>query len=190
MVRIQLPVTLTVPLLREVGLAALFPAVFLACNLAFAAFEERHLASLTKFSPSIACVDSFAVGMLFAQIVIFAIWAALFKTHVFLRTCYALLMIVAGSMLFQAYVTGNAPELLVLRRQWDAHEFGWMFMLVIFSAVQLALSALSRWTGWHLSWVTDQTTSGKSRQFSLLEFLGLPIVLCFPLVSVSPILVA
>ena len=171
---------------RDFVLVTLATMVFLAFNLALAVVEHPIVG--LPFRDVIAYAEGFTVGTFMAQVVILALWAGLRPGHTLTRTCYALLMLVVAAILMQAFVLRFTPGILLLRREWGANQFGWLFLVVLFSAVQLHAFAIRRWTGYFLAWHDRPGVQERAGQVTLAELVTLPVLFCAPLVALTAIL--
>ncbi len=160
-------------------------AVFLSVDVAFAVVQG-HLMEFNQMT--VAGAEGFSIGTLLAQVVILALWAGLRPGVTVARTSFALLMLVSGAIAIQSFVMRFAPQLTDLRMIWGASYFGWMFLVVVFSAVQLSVLFIRRWTGYCLGLRSSQTTAETAGQFSLTELLTLPLLLWAPMAVLTAVL--
>lgn len=171
---------------REYTLVGIMAGIFLAVDLAIASLQGH---AFRWGEMTVAGVEGFAIGTLIAQVVILALWAGLTTGAPITRTCYALLMLVGGAILIHGFAIKFTPEILRLRTSWAADYFGWLFLVVVFSAVQLSVSVIRRWMGY--SPVLNESQArrkGTIRQFTLAELLVMPVLLCAPLTAMTAIL--
>ena len=168
----------------ELAVAALVPIAFLTVNVVVA-LAEHIVVAISQFAGNfylIGLSEGFAMGTIFAQLVILAIWAGLSPTNTYLRAGYGLLMLVLGAQLVAMFTARFAPSVAALRNEWltERGQFGWLLLVVVYSTVQLSLFAYRVWGGRYLAFQTLDSKAMK-RQFSMLELVGLPVLVSFPL---------
>ena len=168
----------------ELAVATVVPIAFLTVNVVVA-LAEHIVVAISQFAGNfylIGLSEGFAMGTIFAQLVILAIWAGLSPTNTYLRAGYGLLMLVLGAQLVAMFTARFAPSVAALRNEWltERGQFGWLLLVVVYSTVQLSLFAYRVWGGRYLAFQTLDSKAMK-RQFSMLELVGLPVLVSFPL---------
>ena len=174
----------------ELRIAALVPIAFITVNLLAGTAEEIVImASVLTGNYQelvLAHAEAFAMGTLFAQVVIVAIWAGLAPDRTYLRTCLSLIALVLVAILVSMFSSKFTPSVVKLRSFWmgGLEQFGWLLLVVLFSCVQLPLIGFRVLTGRYLGISTIPTATNK-RQFSMLELVGLPVLVCFPILVLT-----
>ncbi len=174
-------------MVSELAIAALVPIAFLAVNV-LVSLAEKVVFAFSQFAGNyqlIVVAEGFAMGTIFAQLVILAIWAGLSSSSTYLRAGYGLLVLVVGAKLGAIFTATFAPAVALIRNEWlvEHGQAGWLLLVVVYSTVQLALFASRVGGGGYLGFQMRNATAMK-RQFSMLELVGLPVLVSFPLLVV------
>jgi|GEM_PF-5203782 len=174
----------TPTIVLELAVAALVPIAFLSVNV-LVVIAEQIVFAFSQFAGNIQLIgvsEGFAMGTIFAQLVILAIWAGLSPSNTYMRAGYGLLVLIFGAKLVAIFTVNFAPMVAFQRSQWltERQQAGWLLLVVVYSTLQLALFSSRVWSGRYLALQTKSERAMK-RQFSMLELVGLPVLVSFPL---------
>ena len=162
----------------------LFFAAVAVLNLAFDAalmwFEHQLIVLSRGGLQYFGWVESFAISALFAQLVIFAIWASLFDGSNLLRVLSATLGVCLSWYLLR-WIAGTIAPTIYDYRELDG-ILGLPMIIVIFFAAQFPFWMLRFFRGWRIHRIdaTEHLTS-TARRFTMLHMLGWAAFLSLPL---------
>ena len=172
---------------REIATAAIVAACYLGMDLTITSVQQYVLAPPNS-NATVASLEGFAIGAMFAQIVVLAIWSGLSAEKTGLRISLGLLVIVLGARLMSLFTKTFSPQVLLVREAWGADRFGWLFLVLLFSSIQFGFIMYRRWTGYQLTLGDSPVSQIRRGAYSLAELVALPAFFCVPLVVLPAIL--
>lgn len=172
---------------QELAIGAILATCFVALNLTVAVFQE--LITAPPYSISIvASIEGFAIGAMFAQVVIVAIWSGLSPNKTLLRTMLGAAVLVLAAVGTSAFVNTFTPQVIHVRQSWGAESYTWLILVFIYALVQILMMLHRRWRGYWLSLGNSDGNQFRNRAFSLAELFIFPTLCCIPLIILPALL--
>lgn len=136
----------------------------------------------------VAGIEGFAIGAMFAQTVIVAVWSGLSPNKTLLRTFVGSSVLIVVAVGISAFVNAFTPHVNFVRYSWGAERYTWLLFVFLYALVQILLILHRRWKGYWLSFNEQASGRFTNRNFSLSELFLFPALFCIPLVVLPALL--
>ena len=172
---------------QELKFTAFLIACYIALDLAIAV-SQQFITAPPYSNALVAGIEGFAIGAMFAQIVIAAIWSGLSPSKTLLRTLIGASVLVAVAVGISAFVNTFTPRVNFVRQSWGADRYTWLVFVFLYALVQMLLMLHRRWKGYWLSTPQLEMNQIRKRTFSLAELFLFPVFFCVPLIVLPALL--
>ena len=167
---------------KELAIAITLLAGFIILNLAVAVTQQFITAP--PYSNAVAAaIEGFAIGTMFAQVVILAIWSGLSPSKTVMRTFLGAAVLVTMAIGTSVFINTFTPRVNFVRQSWGAECYTWLVFVLLYAFLQMLLMFYRRWRGYSLSLDELESPQAKLGTFSLAELVVFPVFFFSSLVN-------